>query len=293
MYQLRKPALALQPFIEHYWFVTPDAGPMALQVDVFVDARADLVFNLGDPWLREIIGGESSHHDGPCLDAHRLFPIRIHQRGRVRVSGVRFRMGGLAPFARVPLYAITNRTLLPEEVFDPAIRLVGESLSETALDVHAATFDAFFTANLVSGAGQLAFGRALDRLRGSDGTAPLGDLAAEAGCSLRQLDRLFRHHLGIPPKTAARVLRFQRAMRALMVAPDRALADVAVEAGYFDHAHFIKEFRRMTGGVPRGYRGYYPPDAPNHFAPNLVVFLQDGALKTMQDSPHGADPTPS
>jgi AraC-like DNA-binding protein len=52
---------------------------------------------------------------------------------------------------------------------------------------------------------------------------------------------------------------------------------VAAQAGYFDHAHFIKDFRRMSGGVPRGWRGYYPADAPSDFAPNVVVFLQDGA----------------
>lgn len=31
----------------------------------------------------------------------------------------------------------------------------------------------------------------------------------------------------------------------------------------------------LTGGVPRGYRGYYPPAAPRDFAPNVVLFVQD------------------
>ena len=57
--------------------------------------------------------------------------------------------------------------------------------------------------------------------------------------------------------------------------PGHPLAEVAAEAGYFDQAHFIKDFRQMTGGVPRGYRGYYPKDAPTDFAPNVVAFLQD------------------
>ena len=53
------------------------------------------------------------------------------------------------------------------------------------------------------------------------------------------------------------------------------LAEVAAECGYFDHAHFIKDFKRMSGGVPRGYRGYYPEAGPHDFAPNVVAFLQD------------------
>jgi hypothetical protein len=35
----------------------------------------------------------------------------------------------------------------------------------------------------------------------------------------------------------------------------------------------------MTGGLPRGYRGYYPPDGPSDFAPNVVVFVQSGEAR--------------
>ena len=57
--------------------------------------------------------------------------------------------------------------------------------------------------------------------------------------------------------------------------PEGSLAELASQCGYFDQAHFIREFRRMTGGVPRGYRGYYPPDGPADFAPNVVAYVQD------------------
>lgn len=89
------------------------------------------------------------------------------------------------------------------------------------------------------------------------------------------MDRWFARQVGIPPKTVGRILRFQGALRALMRDPGVPLADVAADAGYFDQAHFVRDFRRMTGGVPRGYRGYYPPAGPADFAPNVVVFVQD------------------
>ena len=96
---------------------------------------------------------------------------------------------------------------------------------------------------------------------------------------------MFARYVGIAPKVVARILRFQRAIRALMQDPKCSLAEVAVAAGYFDQAHFIKDFKRMSGGVPRGYRGYYPPEAPAHFAPNVVVFLQDARAKKVAGSP--------
>ena len=78
----------------------------------------------------------------------------------------------------------------------------------------------------------------------------------------------------------------ERTLRALMTDPGCPLAQIATETGYFDQAHFIKDFKRMSGGVPRGYRGYFPPEGPSDFAPNVVVFLQDGT----EDAPDDANP---
>jgi AraC-like DNA-binding protein len=58
--------------------------------------------------------------------------------------------------------------------------------------------------------------------------------------------------------------------------PAPTLGEVSAGCGYFDQSHFVKDFRRFTGGVPRGYKGYYPPAGPEDFAPNVVRFLQDG-----------------
>ncbi len=60
-----------------------------------------------------------------------------------------------------------------------------------------------------------------------------------------------------------------------MTDPEVSLGTVAAEAGYYDQAHFVRDFRLFSGGVPRGYRGYYPPEGPADFAPNVVVFVQD------------------
>lgn len=277
MYQLRAPAPSLRRFIEHYWFVTHAPGETVhLRVDVFVDARADLIFNFGAPYVREVIGGEAQEHRRSNLDAQRLVPIRIIQEGAVHITGVRFRIGGLGPFVRGALDAWTNQTPEPAAVFGgeaEALELVLRG--EPDLDAQARALDAFFTALLDTSDPFETFHRALTMLLDTNGAAAVQDIAAAVAVSTRKVERLFARYLGVPPKTAARVLRFQGALRALMTDPGCSLAAVADAAGYFDQAHFIKDFKRMSGGVPRGYRGYYPPAGPNEFAPNVVVFLQD------------------
>lgn len=277
MYQLRKPTPRLAAFIEHYWFVSQAEGETVdLRVDVFVDGRADLIFNFGVPYQRQVIGGETVEHARSNLDAQRLVPIRIVQRGAVRVTGVRFRLGGLGPFVRSSLRDFTNRTPEPSAAFGDASRALEAALAATE-DLERATrlLDAFFLERLVEDVAYTEHAVALTQLVASDGRVPIETLADSVGTSTRQLARGFARYLGIPPKTVGRILRFQSTMRALMRDPDGSLADVAAAAGYFDQAHFIKDFRRMTGGVPRGYRGYFPPKGPHDFAPNVVVFLQD------------------
>jgi AraC-like DNA-binding protein len=277
MYQLRPPATSLARFIEHYWFVTSTpADPVDLRVDVFVDGRADLIFNFGAPYQRETMGGETRQLGKSNLDAQRLVPIRIHQRGAVRLSGVRFHLGGLGPFVRHSLRALTNQTVGPETAFGPRASALEATLrASTSLEDHVARLDAFFEQQLELPRSFEAFERALTALVDSGGSASVAELANAADISSRHVARLFARHLGIAPKRISGVLRFQHSLRLLMRDPGCTLAEVAADAGYYDQAHFIKDFRRMSGGVPRGYRGYYPPESPTDFAPNVVVFLQD------------------
>ncbi|MBL8677831.1 MAG: AraC family transcriptional regulator [Myxococcales bacterium] len=277
MYDLRAPRAELRRFIEHYWFVTSHEGPVDLRVNAFVDGRADLVFNFGAPYTREIIGGPSSHHAASNFDAQRLVPICIVQKGLVRIAGVRFRLGGVGPFTRESLQAFTNETPRPERVLgDGALALEAALREASDVDASAALLDAFFVAHLALDDGYESFARLLAAITDAHGGGTVEELAQREDVSVRQVERLFARHLGIAPKTIATVLRFQRALKALMRDPGCPLAEVAASAGYFDQAHFIKDFKRMSGGVPRGYRGYYPPEGPDDFAPNVVVFLQDG-----------------
>jgi AraC-like DNA-binding protein len=285
VYVLRPPAEVLRPYIEHYWFVSHAPGEeVDIRVDVFVDARADLLFNFEVPYLREVIGGATAELGNSNLDAQRLTPIRIIQRGYVRVAGVRFQLGGLAPFARGPLAPWTGLTPRPDMVFGTAVLDLENALRDNPEpDDGAALLDAFFLKRLVADGSIATFELALETLRSSSGRAPVSDVAASAGVSQRQVERLFERHLGIPPKTVGRVERFQAALRSLMADPGGSLGEIAAAAGFYDQAHFIRDFRLFSGGVPRGYRGYYPPEGPSDFAPNVVVFVQDDERMPARD----------
>ncbi len=92
-------------------------------------------------------------------------------------------------------------------------------------------------------------GAAWRRLRGADGRVRVADLAQEVGWSRRHLGERFRAELGLAPKQAARVLRFERAGR-LLRRGRTDLAALAAECGFYDQAHLTNEWRALAGCTP-------------------------------------------
>ena len=98
-------------------------------------------------------------------------------------------------------------------------------------------------------------GRVIDRLRAAvDGAPPrIATLAAEEGVHPVHLARTFRRHLGTTPVEYFQRLRLRRGTLAL-ARGSATVARVAAEAGFSDHSHFCRLFKREYGLAPSAYR---------------------------------------
>jgi AraC-like DNA-binding protein len=93
---------------------------------------------------------------------------------------------------------------------------------------------------------------ALRRLEKTYGSLPVQRLADEIGWSRQHFSDRFREAIGVTPKSAARVFRFERACRLIM--DERpSLAYVAASCGYFDQAHMTREWSALAGCSPRAW----------------------------------------
>ncbi len=91
------------------------------------------------------------------------------------------------------------------------------------------------------------------RLEASAGAVPIGRIAKDVGWSHKHLITRFRQQIGLSPKTAARLLRFERVSRQVTEDPGAPWAQVAADAGYTDQAHLVRDFRQFTGSAPTAY----------------------------------------
>jgi AraC-like DNA-binding protein len=106
-----------------------------------------------------------------------------------------------------------------------------------------------------------------------DPARPIGTLADELGLSHEHLDREFARIAGLSPRTLARILRMRALLNLIDVFGTVAWTDRAAELGWFDQAHLIRDFKRMTGVSPSAYLAAYrsvysPGEEEPGFAPD-------------------------
>jgi transcriptional regulator GlxA family with amidase domain len=83
----------------------------------------------------------------------------------------------------------------------------------------------------------------------SGGQVSVDQLASDAGISSRQLERRFLREVGIGPKLLGRIIRFQQVFRAVEQC-DATWSAIAVECGYYDQAHLIRDFNQFAQQTP-------------------------------------------
>lgn len=216
------PSPRLAPWVECFW--TRGDEPPAGRVRVLPDGCADLVFEL---------------RNGAALAVGTMTrPLVFESHEPAEYLGVRFRPGRAAAFLRIPLAEITDARVslrelwreVPERVTIPALE---EALLQRLAPERDPRVDA-----------------AVDRI--VRGAARVDEVAREIGISRQHLARQFRHHVGMSPKTFARVMRFRRLLSSLRPNPD--WADVAAQHGYCDQAHLIDDFRELAGETPGAFQ---------------------------------------
>lgn len=148
-----------------------------------------------------------------------------------------------------PLHEFANRSVPLEDVLAEPF-LVERLAIAHGWDARFALLEDVLSRRLVDAKPPEELSWAWRRLQESQGRVRVGALATELGWSRRRIVERFRDGLGLPPKTLARLLRFEHA-RAL--AGTMPWAEVAYECGFADQSHLIAEFRRITGRTPETF----------------------------------------
>jgi AraC-like DNA-binding protein len=212
-----------------------------------------LILNLGEPWEIGDPGVASERRDSFVAGMHTAPSI---VRASATWTCIELRVTPLAArrILGLPMHELANRTVNLAELL-PGIDELTTRLHESAS--WAERFDlveSFLAMRLdASEPAHQGVEWSWQRLRSAGGRVAIGDLANELGWSHRRLISRFREQIGLAPKAAARVLRFDSVVRALTSTDDGELARIALDCGYFDQAHLNRDFRELAGTTPTSF----------------------------------------
>ena len=177
-------------------------------------------------------------------------PILISPTGVVQLIGIRFHPGGTLPFLRLPLNEITDQVV---ELGSVSSNLENELLTVSddlpTIEGRVTAIESLLLAHVLQNGNGSSLLQLAARVVESGGLVSVDLLANEAGLSTRQLERRFLREVGLGPKMLSRILRFQQVFRAIERC-DGAWAPVAVECGYYDQAHLIRDFNQFAHQTP-------------------------------------------
>lgn len=163
-----------------------------------------------------------------------------------------------------------------DDFFGPAGRdLAGRLRDASSWERRFALLEAFLLKRAETGPQpNPAVARAWSRLHSTAGKVSIGDLAVELQMSRRHLTATFHEQVGLPPKTVARLLRFERVRKRLPESPVR-WAEVAQECGYCDQSHLNRDFHDFAGTTPGDFLGLQP--ISGEAGGGDLPFVQDGS----------------
>lgn len=247
---LARPAChpALDTFVQHYWTVR-------WQLPAGASYRSSLV-----PVAQANLTVEdaTSHRSGASTPG--VFITGVVSRARFDVTltgsggvvGVKFRPGALTALTGVAATGLRDRVIPATEVFGDADALSGLSADDPEV---VDRLDAYLLGKPLAGSAELdALATVIAILEDSAPAMSAAELADRCGMGLRSLQRLCRHYIGVGPQWLVARARVHTAIARLHAGDHDTLAELATELGWFDQAHFGRDFTALVGESPGVYR---------------------------------------
>lgn len=164
-----------------------------------------------------------------------------------------FKPAGASHFFRQPLHELFRESVsLDNFMLRSEFLFLEEQLAEAATDGRRVTVvENFLTSRLRYTQPDNLVLAALALIHKAKGNIRIGELIDQLNTSQSPLEKRFRQAVGTSPKKFASIVRLKHVL--LQYNPSTSLTDLGYEAGFYDQAHFIKEFKTFTGDTPENF----------------------------------------
>ena len=229
--------------IDSYRFVSGDRFSKSREYEILPDGYFDLSFLLSESSCHILLAGPYTQRNNVPLGTSEL--IIVH-----------FQMGRMPNLADIHARELVNSMIELPKIYG----LDGDTIGEALIKRKTSDLRKAFIENILRDvsvsptSSDEIYENAVDLIHAHHGQIRVGEIARILNLSTRTLERRFNRSVGFSPKMFVRLVRLQKVLETMRSNPTfRNLSDIAHEFGYFDQAHFIRDFKSMFDILPGSF----------------------------------------
>jgi AraC-like DNA-binding protein len=246
------PSEQLKDYVDYYFIIENQKGDH-LPVEVFPSPQAEMVFTYGDEKASYVSIGKDEERLTSDFAISGFFTQRAtyinkHSLGVIMVG---FKPWGIQSFTGFPISEITDQNLNLKEIYPARVRTLEDEIRcVDSSEKRIAVIEKFLLEILSYPGIDPLIREAVFSINNTHGQEKVRSVAKAFHLSEKQFKRRFVQSVGIPPKLFSRIVRFQHILTQFDNLQFK-LLDIAISTGFYDEAHFIKEFEQFTSVTPK------------------------------------------
>ncbi|HEV7781410.1 MAG TPA: helix-turn-helix domain-containing protein [Chitinophagaceae bacterium] len=254
-YQVFTPSPELQPFVKCFWTLEDEGKDTLIKQRVIPDGCMEMIFHCGDRYRQYFEDGTSLLQPRCFIFGQISNYIDIAPTGVSNIVAARFLPEGLAPFLKIPVTHLENKAVDLESLFGSAGKELEEKVIAAVKTGERIGLIEIFLLSLLTepAAIDMITRNCVDIILRSQGQLDITELAGKANVNRRNMERKFVSMIGMSPKQLSRVVRLQATIKMLGQQKFTSLTSLAYENGYYDQAHFIRDFKEFAGTSPKSF----------------------------------------
>jgi len=256
-YQTYEPSKELLSFVKCYWILESPKSENLERQKIVPDGCMEMIFHYGDLYKQYTENGNSIIQPKCFVIGQLTQPLEIEPTGKTGIFSVRFHPNGFLPFSTIPIKEMENSAVSLEELFGKeGLEIQQKILKADSTEKRIELVESFLLKRLTDTS-------TIDRIVKStveciltaNGQLSVNELSQQININRRQLERKFSSTIGLSPKQLSKTIRLQATLNMLLNKKFTSLTALAYENDYYDQAHFIKDFKELTGYTPKEFYG--------------------------------------
>lgn len=256
-YHSHEPNEELNAFVKCFWTLESEKEENPQRQTIVSDGCMEMIFHLGDLY-KQYLGNGNTIIQPRCFVIGQLTrPLEIEPTGETNIFSVRFHPNGFFPFTTIPIKEMENTAVTLEELFGERGKEIAQKilLANTTAD-RIEQIEIFLLNQLTD---QSTVDRivksTIETILTANGQLSIDELSKQTNINRRKLERNFSLAIGLSPKQLSKTIRLQATLKLLLNKKFTSFTDLAYKGEYYDQAHFIKNFKELTGMTPKEFYG--------------------------------------